>query len=382
MPLDPSNLPPELLKALSTMVQEQNAFVGGLHQQATDAQGASDSSFQQLLSAAQQPAAQMDPHQEFVGRLLGNLSQAIAPSMNGQQQAEQVLAERKHVLQQQQMQRLQLLSQHHDELSKRATAAGDTETAAKQAALAFKHGKTLDAMNTVFSENMANQRADRGNAAQVMAAQIAADAHIQASGQSAKLPPDLAVLDRTFAENQDAANTRIAQLDKMGSKAPRGRMQQEKRSVAESQYARQQVAQLALHGGSAPKGWKPEPLVIGLAATEIQDLLHAKPSATLKEALALIDGAPGNDETWHFADRGIGKRELKAVLTQMWPKDGPPGEASTPTGFSPAAIKARRAEHIRRVKSNISGVQHAAVSTFRDLLGQALPPGAVLPPPK
>lgn len=119
-----------------------------LHSTVQGAQGQADQAWGAVQGAMDAPAAQPDAAAEFATRLAGNLSQAIAPGMNGQQAAENHIQRQANALKDRQIMRLQLLEKHSDMLAERAMRLGDTEAAAKLHAQGQKHAAELQVLLT------------------------------------------------------------------------------------------------------------------------------------------------------------------------------------------------------------------------------------------
>lgn len=117
------------------------------HQYANDAMDKANQAWGSVQQAMDEPVAQPTPAAEFATRLAGNLSQAIAPQLNGQQSAEAHISGQRGALQQRQLMRLQLLEKHADILAERAMRLGDTEQAQKLHMQAQKAAAEQEAMH-------------------------------------------------------------------------------------------------------------------------------------------------------------------------------------------------------------------------------------------
>ena len=120
-------MPPELWD----MIRQSSAERQRLQPQADDAWG-------QLQTAMQAPEPSIDPSSEFLTNLAGNVSQAIAPSMNGQATARAAIENKRNDMRTRQLKTLQALQMNYERLGKQAEAAGDHERAAKMYALQLK----------------------------------------------------------------------------------------------------------------------------------------------------------------------------------------------------------------------------------------------------
>lgn len=130
---------PQLAMLMQGMEQQLQAMT----QRAQGMQGQADQLFGQAQQLAGQPM-QMNPMADFGANLLGNMSQAIAPQMNGQQVASQTIASDRQRQLQQRQERLRLLVDAHDRMAREAAEAGNTAEHAKYLAAAEKWGKAYD----------------------------------------------------------------------------------------------------------------------------------------------------------------------------------------------------------------------------------------------
>lgn len=96
-----------------------------------DAQAQQADLFGQMQQNVDQPAPENNPQAEFMTRLMGNISQVLAPGLNGQKQAEQTIQKPLDDIQQKRAQNLRLLATKHEEAARQADKLGDREAALK-----------------------------------------------------------------------------------------------------------------------------------------------------------------------------------------------------------------------------------------------------------
>ena len=113
------------------MFQKQIADALQQAQGQADAASAQAQQAQQAFLSAQQAPLPTSPVPDFFQRLGGNISQAIAPGMNGQVQAEQGIAQRRQELLAKRQEHLGVLEENYRQASARAAALGDWVTKTK-----------------------------------------------------------------------------------------------------------------------------------------------------------------------------------------------------------------------------------------------------------
>lgn len=101
--------------------------------------------FDQYNTAATTPAEQVDPTKELLANLFGNMSQAIAPQMGGQQVAKQAISIETDKLKEKRLQTLDALHRQYGKAAAEAEALGNTADAIKMHSAQAKIQKELTA---------------------------------------------------------------------------------------------------------------------------------------------------------------------------------------------------------------------------------------------
>jgi len=112
-------------------------------QRGTQAKQSADQLWQQMQEQMQAPTPQMDPQRQFISTLMGGLSQALAPQLGGQQQAQTGIAEVNADLRNKRAMSLQALHTRYGEAAQQAEQAGDNERAIKMRNAELKVNKEL-----------------------------------------------------------------------------------------------------------------------------------------------------------------------------------------------------------------------------------------------
>lgn len=284
--LPPSNPILDLLSSYESLLGDQLTAVQGEHRTAiADKRRA-------LLAYATQataPTPELDPRREFMARLAGNISQAIAPQMGGQDTAERSVGERRASMIQQHSRRVELMGQHYDELAARAKQLGDIETALKYQTKAESMKTRLEA--ALALEKIAAQR--EGDRLQASATVQAANARADANP---KLPAILqAVLDPF---DKEAAQLQAQVNDLRGRSVSKG---------ANKGRADKMLAQAMRRLATLE-----EARTSGLAAYQAGDLTKAMSIlGNPKDILDVVAEAYIND--WNTNKRGDGASLLRAI---------------------------------------------------------------------
>lgn len=120
-----------LANAIAAWEKGSAGILGQTQDAMKQAQSQQQDLFGQMQQNVDQPAPENDPKAEFFTRLMGNISQVLAPGLNGQKQAEQTIQEPLDNIQQQRAKNFQLLAMKHEEAARRAERLGDKEGALK-----------------------------------------------------------------------------------------------------------------------------------------------------------------------------------------------------------------------------------------------------------
>jgi len=189
LPTPPVLSPLHLASALDSptiqaMLAAQQAYADQMtaQQQATGAQ--MDTGMQQYAKIAAAGAPQVNPTAEFATNLAGNVSQAIAPSMGGQQAAGNALTFQKDKFAQQHLQTLNALQMNLGRLAARYQEEGNHEQAAQALS---KQMKAQIAMQDLQSQNEAAAKtydAAAGLAGKVYDAQAQVEIERQRAAQN------------------------------------------------------------------------------------------------------------------------------------------------------------------------------------------------------
>lgn len=122
------------------------------------AQAQADKMWQEYLAEQQKPVG-LTPGQSFMGDFFGNMSQAIAPQMQGLAQTDQTKQRVNMTLEERQRKTLESLHDHYAEAAQKAQAMGDTEKAIKMRSAELKIQEKLTLAERAFTakENAATR---------------------------------------------------------------------------------------------------------------------------------------------------------------------------------------------------------------------------------
>lgn len=131
----PRELQRQLIEQRAKELQAQQEYE---HAQTMQAQTAMQGAQNKYEQAAQAPTDRMSPGSELVGRLFGNISQALDPRMGGQQVAEGAIGQQNQNLKENQHKRLLIMEAQAQRLAERYDRLGQVEEAHKWAGQAEK----------------------------------------------------------------------------------------------------------------------------------------------------------------------------------------------------------------------------------------------------
>lgn len=158
--MDMYKLPRELQRQLiARRAQELQAQQEYEHAQTMQAQTAMQGAQGTYEQAAQAPTDRMSPGSELVGRLFGNVSQALDPRMGGQQVAEGAIGQQNQNLKENQHKRLLIMEAQAQRLAERYDRLGQVEEAHKWAGQAEKAAMQRERISNEANWNADNQRA-------------------------------------------------------------------------------------------------------------------------------------------------------------------------------------------------------------------------------
>ena len=244
----PRELQRQLIEQRAKELQAQQEYEHAQTMQAQTAMQGAQGTYEQ---AAQAPTDRMSPGSEFVGRLFGNVSQALDPRMGGQQVAEGTIGQQNQNLKENQHKRLLIMEAQAQRLAERYDRLGQVEEAHKWAGQAEKAAMQRERLMNEANwnadneklrmqrEEMAATRAARAKEAQFSQRQAEVtfqqqniDARIRVIGEQLKL---LKKKDGGYTD-QRAAKRYIQELDQLQQSL--GKLTLEDPAVAKLRAAR------------------------------------------------------------------------------------------------------------------------------------------------
>jgi hypothetical protein len=276
-----------------------------------DAQAQQQDLMGQMQQNVDQPAPENNPQAEFMTRLMGNISQVLAPQLQGQQQAEQTIQKPLDDIQRQRGQHFQLLAQKHQEAARRAEKLGDQETALKHYNAVEKHLKQVERLSGLIKNRDDNASREK----------IAADKRAGGSGGS-KADPALA---QVTGPMRDRMKSLAKSIDS-------GKLKGDALMKARREYTNLSKSNRATLANYKPGG--------PLEATQV-DVIDEIGADVLKQATAkgwskdqvirYISRLPGGETNWEHGQEGITKHEFKMWIEDNM-QDGPQqGGGAAPT---------------------------------------------------
>lgn len=295
-----------LADIFSQLQKNSSEDLGEVQKAHGEAQQQQQAMLQQLMQQAGSQPEQVDPKQEWLSTLMGNLSQAMSPQMGGLEQATAGIDRKRQELKDIHSRRMGIMAQQYEELADRAHELGKTEDA-------LKYGKKSQDLLEAIKADHDEQR--------VVAARTKANSPKGEAASVTTLKMKQAV--ETIKAELDVAVKRLNKTDSKGKGLKGTDLMQQRRKVA----------QLQLDYAAARDDGPPKNVLI----EHVNDVIaQAKASNTPREkVLAKFEEARRNqkDETWPLGEYGIGIKEFTAALEAAWePEPLHPSQGGDVTG--------------------------------------------------
>lgn len=321
--------PGELNKFFKQLDDTRAQEAQDAHQQVQQMNSARDQAFGQLQQAQQQPMPQNDPKAEFFTNLLGNLSQALSPQMNGQQAASSTLEDNIGSLTKQRTEKMQLLIQNWDHLASQAEKFGDLEKAtnlhAKSHALMEKMQIMAQNAHTNAMGRLASAKTQKDtDAAAALVTKNHYDkqmASIQAMRVTARTTRNAALKNK----NQNDSKVQALHLDA-------------NRKEANADFQEKQLNET---------GKISEPDILPHIAETVRNEMLQHPNGQRENIKHAILAMSGDEWRSEYGKLGISREELINAVENIWPKES---GAQVPSDHRMTA-KERRDAHNAILKS-------------------------------